>query len=351
MTRAEQWRVVTRVVAVAAPLGALVGFVLGYFLGDGGARSLAAGGLIGLLVAFGMVTFNVSWAVGLVPRRWREAPFLVVLVTRSLTWLVIIVLGITVPLLTVAQVPIDELVDPSFAASVVVSFVAALLFNFVAQVNRLLGRGVLVQLIIGRYHRPREETRIFLLVDLRGSTNIAERLGNLRYHSFLKRFIADVTASAVRYGGDVHRYVGDEVILTWTERRGLEDAACVESVFAMANAIDAASARYMADFGIVPSFWAGLHVGPVITGEVGDVKHEIVYLGDTLNTSARIEQACREFQRPFLASADVIEALELPAGVEAERLGPIELRGIGSSVELLAITHTGPPGERTSGPS
>jgi class 3 adenylate cyclase len=48
-----------------------------------------------------------------------------------------------------------------------------------------------------------------------------------------------------------------------------------------------------------------------------------------------------EFQRSFLASADVVEALQLPADVKAESLGPIELRDIGSSVELLAITRTG----------
>ena len=83
---------------------------------------------------------------------------------------------------------------------------------------------------------------------------------------------------------------------------------------------------------------AGLHRGPVVTGEIGTVKHEIAYLGDTLNTAARIEQACREFQRPFLASSDVIQALELSAGFEAESLGPIELRGVESSVELFAVT-------------
>ncbi len=340
MTRAEKWRTVIRVVAAMAPLGALVGLVPGYFLSDGDTRSIVAGGLIGLFVAAGMVAFSVSWAVGLISRRWQEAPFLVVLVTRSLAWLVIIVVGISVPLLTVAQVPLSDLVDPSFVISVVVSFVVALLINFVAQVNRLLGRGVLVRLVLGRYHRPREEVRIFLLIDLRGSTQVAERLGNLRYHGFLKRFISDVTASAMRYGGEVHRYVGDEVILTWKERKGVEDAACVQSVFAMADTFEEASAQYTADFGVVPSFWAGLHLGPVVTGEIGTVKHEIAYLGDTLNTSARIEQTCRDFQRPFLASADVIEALKLPADVEAESLGPIELRGIGSSVELLAITRT-----------
>jgi adenylate cyclase len=287
-----------------------------------------------------MVSFEVSWAVELIPRGWREAPFLVVLITRSLVWLAIIVIGISVPLLTVDETPLSDLTDRSVALAVAAGFAAALVINFIGQVNRLLGRGVMVRLILGRYHRPREEVRIFLLIDLRGSTEITERLGNLRYHGFLRRFISDVTTSAMRYGGEVHRYVGDEVILTWKERRGLKDAACLESVFAMADTFEAEGDEYMADFGVVPSIWASLHLGPVVTGEIGYFKHEIAYLGDTLNTSARIEEACRQFQRPFLASADMVKALELPSGVLAESLGPIELRGLESSIELFAITRT-----------
>ncbi|HEX9854493.1 MAG TPA: adenylate/guanylate cyclase domain-containing protein [Acidimicrobiia bacterium] len=337
MTTSEQWRIVMRVAAVVAPLGALIGMIPGYFLGDGSARSLITGALIGALVSGGMVAFEVAWAVDLIPRQWREAPFLVVLVTRSLAWLAIIVAGIAVPLLTVGGVAWSDLADQGFAWSVVISFLAALLFNFVAQVNRLLGRGVLVGLILGRYHRPRQEVRIFLFVDLRSSTQIAEQLGNLRYHAFLKRFVDDISTSATRHGGDVHRFVGDEVVLTWTERKGLENAACVKAVFAMADTIDRSSGDYLADFGAVPSFWAGLHMGPVVAGEIGTVKHEIVYLGDTPNTAARIEQACRDFERTFLASADVVEAVTIPDGIAVESLGPIELRGVATSVELFAL--------------
>jgi adenylate cyclase len=337
VTRSEQWRIVVRVIAVAAPLGALIGMIPGYVLGDGSARSVLTGALIGLLVTVGMLVFEVGWAVGLVPRGWREAPFLVVLVTRSLAWLAIIVAAIALPLLTVGGVPWDDLVDQGFAWSVVITFLAALLFNFVAQVNRLLGRGVLIGLILGRYHRPRQEARIFLFVDLRSSTRIAEQLGNLRYHAFLKRFVDDVSTSATRHGGEVHRFVGDEVVLTWTERKGLENAACIQAVFAMAEAIDRSSGDYMAEFGAVPGFWAGLHMGPVVTGEIGTVKHEIVYLGDTPNTAARIEQACRDYERTFLASADVVEAVTVPDGITVESLGPIELRGVGTSVELFAL--------------
>jgi len=340
MTRAEKWQTVMRLVAITAPWGVLVGVAPNFFANEG-IRSIVVGGLIGLLITIGMVSFEVSWVVELISRRWREAPFLVVLATRSFVWLVIIVVGISVPLLTVNQTPLNELTTATTALAVGVSFAAALVINFIGQINRLLGRGVMVRLILGRYHRPREEVRIFLLIDLRGSTQTAELLGNLRYHGFLKRFIGDVTTNAMRHGGEVHRYVGDEVIVTWAKRKGVNDAACVRCVFAIADALERAKAEYATDFGVAPSFWASLHLGPVVTGEVGTVKHEIVYLGDTLNTSARIQQACRRYGRPFLASADVIDALELPTNMEAESLGPIELRGVGSPIELLAINRTG----------
>jgi adenylate cyclase len=338
VTAAEKWRTLGRALAVTIPFGGLIGLGLGLLIGGAGASALA-GAVIGLLVTAGMVAFNVSWAVRLIPRGWREAPFLVVLVTRSLVWLLVIVVGVSLPLLTIAGLSVQELVDPQFVTAVVASFGAALIVNFVGQVNGLLGRGVLIGLILGRYHRPREEVRIFLLVDLRESTQIAERLGNLRYHAFLSRFIDDVTASAVRHRGEVHRYVGDEVILTWTADDGLHDARCIRAVFAIADTLQAASPAYAAAFGIVPGFWAGLHMGPVVTGEIGTIKHEIAFLGDTLNTAARIEGACKQLRRQVIASDAVISALVLPDDVTSEGLGPMELRGVEDAVELFAVTR------------
>ncbi len=338
MTEAEKWRTLAKVLAATVPLGTLIGVGLGWLIGGAGA-SMVAGSVIGLFVTAGIVSFDVSWAVGLISRRWRESPFLVVLVTRSLVWLAVIVVGISLPLLTVAGLSFADLVDRQFVIAVVASFLAALLFNFVGQVNRLLGRGVLVRLILGRYHRPREEVRIFLLIDLRGSSQIAEQLGNLRYHAFLRRFISDVTASVVRYRGEVHRYVGDEVILTWTAEEGLRNARCVRAAFAISDTLETARAGYEADFGVVPSFWAGLHLGRIVAGEIGTIKHEIAFLGDTLNVAARIEQATREIRRQFLASAEVVSALDLPNDIASTSVGRIELRGIEDSVELFAMTR------------
>ena len=346
MTEAEKWRTLARILVLTVPTGTLIGFALGWLIGGAGA-SMAAGAAIGFLITMGMGAFNVSWAVGFVPRRWREAPFLVVLVTRSLVWLVVIVAAVSLPLLTIAGLSLEELVDQQFVIAIVASFVGALLANFVGQVSGLLGRGVLVGLILGRYHRPREEVRVFLLIDLRGSTQIAERLGNLRYHAFFSRFIGDVSASVARHRGEVHRYVGDEVILTWTAKEGLRSAACVRSVFAISDTLEAAGPAYLADFGVVPSFWAALHLGPVVTGEIGTMKHEIAFLGDTLNAAARIQQTGKDLQRQFVASAEVISALDLPSDIASESLGRIELRGVEDSIRLFALTRPAAPRSRT----
>ena len=87
---------------------------------------------------------------------------------------------------------------------------------------------------------------------------------------------------------------------------------------------------------------AGLHCGPVVTGEMGSVRREIVFLGDTVNTAARIQELCRQTGDRVLASADLIDRLELPAGVAKRSLGDLRLRGKGADLALYALTKTPP---------
>jgi adenylate cyclase len=53
--------------------------------------------------------------------------------------------------------------------------------QFVLQMNRMIGANVLRYFVAGRYHRPTPEQRVFLFLDLEGSTALAERLGSARY--------------------------------------------------------------------------------------------------------------------------------------------------------------------------
>ena len=60
-----------------------------------------------------------------------------------------------------------------------------------------------------------------------------------------------------------------------------------------------------------------------MTGEMGTVKKEIVFLGDTVNTAARIQEFCRQTGDRVLASADLVDRLDLPPGVAKRSLGDL----------------------------
>ena len=43
----------------------------------------------------------------------------------------------------------------------------------------------------------------------------------------------------------------------------------------------------------MPEFRAALHCGEIVAGEIGDVRREIAYVGDTLNVAARLLDAAK----------------------------------------------------------
>src|SRR5271155_3009729 len=203
--------------------------------------------------------------------------------------------------------------------------------------NRLLGQNVLLNFITGRYHQPRVEERVFLFIDMEGSTGFAERLGALAFHRLLNRFVIDLTGPIVAERGEIHRYIGDELIATWTLADGITNARCVAACFAAMEQLAHLAPAYQREFGAAVNLRAGLHCGPVVTGEMGSVKKEIVFLGDTVNTAARIEEFCRQTGDRVLASATLVNLFELPSGIVKRPLGDLRLRGKESDVVLYAL--------------
>ena len=84
------------------------------------------------------------------------------------------------------------------------------------------------------------------------------------------------------------------MIATWPLARGLKDATCVRACFAAIARLIVRRADYVREFGAPAEVRASLHCGPIVVGEMGSVKKEIALLGDTLNTGARLVDACRE---------------------------------------------------------
>ena len=177
-----------------------------------------------------------------------------------------------------------------------------------------------------------------------GSTGIAERIGSVAFHRLLNRFCYDVSDAIVDAKGEIYKYVGDEIIVTWDMASGVQDARCVRCYFASLDTIARVRVDYEREFGVVPSFRAGLHAGPVVAGELGDIKQEISFLGDTVNTTARIKDMCREANRPVLLSGALLAKLRLPDGIEPETLGPVRLRGREQPIDLFGLRRIGSRG-------
>lgn len=216
--------------------------------------------------------------------------------------------------------------------------VVAFAIQFLLQMNRMIGANVLRYFVAGVYHRPRAEERIFLFLDLADSTALAERLGSARYFELLRRVVDSLTEPLLDAQGDIYQYAGDEVVITWPLATGVRDANCVRCFFAVRDVIAEAAARYERDFGAVPRFRAGLHGGTVTAGELGDLRQQIVFVGDILNTAARLEEYAKRSGFELVVSGALLERLALPSGVEARRCGELLLRGKDERVVAYSLS-------------
>lgn len=214
---------------------------------------------------------------------------------------------------------------------------ASLLFIWILQASQLQSSRDVFNFILGKYHTPRESKMVFLFVDLTASTSIAEDLGHLRYSAFLQDFFFDLNTAVLPWRGAVYQYVGDEVVIVWPWRVATDEARCVECFFAMQDAVEANRHRYIESYGVCPEFKGGLHGGIAVVTWVGEIKKEIVYHGDVLNTAARIQTHAKGSPYPCVASGEVLAGLTLPEGFSSTDVGEVTLRGKDTALDLFGL--------------
>ena len=224
------------------------------------------------------------------------------------------------------------------ALGIMVSLLVAFTFSLVFELGDLIGQRNLRDVVLGRYHRSRIEERFFLFIDVAGSTSLAERVGPDRVHRFLREVFRLASDPIEEHGGEVYQYVGDEMVITWTVAAGRVGARAAASSFAVERALAQSASTFEREFGTVPRLRAGLHARQVITGEVGGSRRAIVYHGDVMNTTSRIEQATRDLNREFLASSDALDRLPNLDGLLLEDLGLQHLRGRAAPMRVYAIS-------------
>lgn len=167
-----------------------------------------------------------------------------------------------------------------------------------------------------------------MFADIRGFTTLAE--GRLPYDVvfILNRYFAAMGRAVEAAGGRVDKFIGDGIMaLFGVDREG--DAACREALAAarmMSERLVELNRSLADELTGSLRIGIGIHVGPVIVGEMGyGTATTITAIGDAVNTASRVEGLTKEYRAELVVSQDVLSraGLDLP-GLHREE---IEIRG------------------------
>ena len=210
-----------------------------------------------------------------------------------------------------------------------------------ARIRALLRR---TEILLNKYkaieEKPKEEVRIFMFLDLKSSTTIAEKLGHVKYYNLLNDFFYDVSEPIIKSKGEIYQYVGDEITVSWLLGDGIQDTNCIRCFFEIIEVIKKFGGKYQDHYGFIPEFKAGLHYGTVTTGKVGAEKKELVYTGDVLNTTSRIQELCNSYNEKLLISKTLLDHLSIQKEFKIKKIGEITLRGRKNTEILFGIEST-----------
>jgi adenylate cyclase len=330
-----------RLLAVIIAAGTIAGLAAGLAINVAQGRTSPSSMVVG--VSYGML---ICIAIGCVELFVLDGPmrvwlgglsFTANLIVRSTIYAaIIIVIQLSQAGEVIAGLPLDRS-SQNFWFGFIYSAVISVLMNLVFGVANIIGPRAFLNFITGRYHSPVEENRFVLFVDIAGSTGLAERLGGVGIHRFLDRTFRLLTVAVVDYRGEVLNYIGDEVIVTWRESSGAIECRPLRCFTAMRDALAHASSQFEREFGAVPRIRGSLHFGPVIVGEIGDIKRAIVFNGDVMNTAARLEELSRNVDGGFLASRAAMERFNSAPPFAIRDLGRLPIRGRADGIDVVGL--------------
>ena len=131
--------------------------------------------------------------------------------------------------------------------------------------------------------------------------------------------------------------MGDEVVVTWKMNSDFDASLCLDFFIAFQGRLKARNEYFLHHYRVCPEFKAGVHCGLVTVAEVGEVKTEIAYHGDVLNTASRIQSLCNTFEKSFLISESIFVRLHEKDRERATFVAEVELRGKEATTKIYTV--------------
>ena len=186
------------------------------------------------------------------------------------------------------------------------------------------------RILAGHIRRGEVETleAALLLCDLRGFTELSNRLPGACVIEILDTYFDLVMPAITEAGGEVVKFMGDALLAFFPGANAAD--ACARALQAARAAL-----RRLASYDGEEALHAGiaLHYGEVSYGNIGSGRRlDFTVIGPDVNLISRIQSVCSSSGHPLLASARFAELLDDPSAVPA---GEHHLKGFNAPATLF----------------
>jgi len=202
-----------------------------------------------------------------------------------------------------------------------------------------LGRRSAERVLSGTVRRGTGEVidAVVWVSDLRDFTQLSERLDSAQVITALNDCCARLVGAIQPFGGEVLKFIGDGLLAIFPVAPRGERAACAAALAAVRAAREGMARldreRIGANLPPLP-FGVGLHLGPVVYGNIGAPDRlDFTAIGTAVNVASRIEGLCRSLAYPVLIS----EAVATRGEESLTPVGSYSIRGSATPVALFTL--------------
>jgi adenylate cyclase len=191
-----------------------------------------------------------------------------------------------------------------------------------------------------------EEYVVSMFVDMRGSTNLGERVLAYDVVFILNRFFTELSSALSDSNGHYAQFAGDGLMALYGLDPGRKSRACQDALAGareMFRRIDKLNDQLKREFGESIQMGIGIHGGDAIVGTMGPPKTPLLTaVGDNVNIAARLESQTKEIGCDLIVSVSTLEteSIDFPA----DNVRQVEVRGRDNHVRVCTFSRDQLPG-------
>jgi adenylate cyclase len=182
----------------------------------------------------------------------------------------------------------------------------------------------------------REVTVLFS--DIRGFTTLSEATTATELVSVLNRYFTLMTTEVFKHRGVLDKYIGDAVMAFWGAPIAdpLQADHALAAAFGMMERLKEFNEELVREGRPTIDIGIGLCTGSVVVGNIGaESRFDYTVIGDTVNTSSRLEGLNKEYKTHIILSETTKQ--KLTTTHELKHLGGVKVKGKEQSVEIYTV--------------